>query len=99
MHALFDFSFTSFITTRIIKVVYAFQLALSALYTLFFVATAFGTHWAFGILMLLLAPLLFAFMAMVARMFAEITIVVFRGVELLERISRSLAEPGEQQAP
>jgi signal transduction histidine kinase len=80
--SLFDFSFSSFITVRLIKVIYALFIAGSALFALAFVASAFRASALFGLFMLLIvAPVLFFFYVIIARVYLELVVAIFRIAE------------------
>jgi Domain of unknown function (DUF4282) len=77
--SLFDFSFTTFITGRIIKILYVLSTIIVALWTLAFVLFAFKASTGFGIITLvLLAPLFFLFSMIYVRVVLELIMVIFR---------------------
>jgi hypothetical protein len=77
--SLFDYSFSSFITPRIIKVLYVLATILVALWTLVFVLLAFKASSGLGIVMLLIfGPIFFVLGMIYARVFLELLIVFFR---------------------
>jgi hypothetical protein len=77
--ALFDYSFASFVTPRIIKVLYVLATILISVWTLVLVLAAFNASSGFGLLMLLIGGPLFFLIAMIyARVFLELVIVFFR---------------------
>jgi hypothetical protein len=91
--ALFDFSFTSFVTTRIIKVLYALILVLAVLSALLFTITMFRVNAVLGLLTLIIGDPLFIIIVMAFwRLVLESFVVVFRIAEdvraLRERGSR-----------
>ena len=94
--SLFDFSFSSFITPRIQKVLYGLFLILSAVCGLGAFVTVFGMGSGFfgkvgGLLGgIIVGPVVFLLLAMYFRVMMEILIVVFRGVEYLAEISASV---------
>lgn len=80
--SLFDFSFSSFITIRLIKVIYALFIAGSAVFALLFVASAFRASALFGLFVLLIvAPVLFFFYVILARVYLELVVAIFRIAE------------------
>ena len=82
--SLFDLSFTSFITTKIIKLVYAVTLVLVAVLAAVSVVLAFREDTVYGVLALLIgAPLGALIYIVLARLWLEIIIQVFRITELL----------------
>jgi uncharacterized membrane protein len=77
--ALFDFGFTSFVTPKIIKVLYPLIMIGAILSALSFVAFAFRAGTGFGILTLfVLAPLFFLVVMAIYRIVLEFFIVIFR---------------------
>ena len=80
--ALFDFSFTSFITTKIIKVLYALIMIMIVLSALLFTVSAFRTNATFGLLTLVIGDPLFVIIALALwRLYFEFYIVFFRIAE------------------
>jgi hypothetical protein len=88
--SLFDLSFTAFITSKLIKLLYVLSIAGAALASLFLIIFCFNISTTAGVLMLLIGgPLLFLLSVIYARVFLEIMIVIFR-------ISEHIAEIAEQ---
>ena len=80
--ALFDFSFTSFVTTRIIKVLYALILVLTVIAALFYTFLAFSASSLFGFLVLIIGDPLFILIVMAFwRLVLESFVVRFRIAE------------------
>ena len=80
--ALFDFSFTSFVTTRIIKVLYVLILVLTTIAALFYTFLAFNASPLFGFLVLIIGDPLFIIIVMAFwRLVLEAFVVVFRIAE------------------
>ncbi len=76
--SLFDFSFASMITGRIIRFLYVLLVAMAAVMALLMVVMAFGVSGSVGILALLIgAPLVFVISVIYARVMLEIIMVVF----------------------
>ena len=103
--SLFDFSFSSFITIRLIKVIYALFIAGSAVFALLFVASAFRASALFGLFVLLIvAPVLFFFYVILARVYLELVVAIFRIAENTSILagqggSLSLPPPPPRPAP
>ena len=77
--SLFDISFTSFITTKIIKFIYIVMLVLIGLAALVFIVSAFLASVAAGALVLLIAAPLMTFLYVVyTRVVLEVIIQIFR---------------------
>jgi hypothetical protein len=81
--SLFDLSFTSFITTKIIKLVYVVTLAIAALTAVLGVVVAFSEDVTYGVLALIGIPFVVLIYIVLARLWLEIVIQVFRITELL----------------
>ncbi len=80
--SLFDFSFTSFVTTSIIKVLYVLILVLVCLSALVYTLLAFKASALFGILVLIIGDPLFIIIVMAFwRLVLESFVVVFRIAE------------------
>jgi len=91
--ALFDFSFTSFVTTRIIKVLYALILVLAVLTALFYTVIMFRVSAGLGLATLIIGDPLFIIIVMAFwRLVLEAFVVVFRMAEDV----RALRERGER---
>ena len=89
--ALFDFSFTSFVTTRIIKVLYVLILILVVLSALIYTFLAFDANSLYGFLVLIIGDPLFIIIVMAFwRLVLEAFVVVFRMAEDI----RALRERG-----
>ncbi len=94
--ALFDFSFTSFVTTKIIKVLYVLILVLVSLSALVFTISAFRLSAGFGLLVLVIGDPLFIIVVMAFwRLVLEAFVVVFRMAEDI----RALRERGGRLWP
>jgi hypothetical protein len=91
--ALFDFSFTSFVTTKIIKVLYVLILVLAVVSALVYTIVAFRVSAGFGILTLVIGDPLFIIIIMAFwRLVLEAFIVVFR----ISDDIRALRERGDR---
>ena len=103
--SIFDLSFSSFITPKIQRFLYALLLAASGLAGLGVVGAALGMAGGFfgkvGALIvgIPLGALAFLLLAMYFRVMMEILIVVFRGVEYLGEISDSVRPAGVGAGP
>jgi hypothetical protein len=77
--SLFDFSFSSFITPRLVKVLYVLMTILVALLTLAFVRIAFRSSSTFGfITLLILGPIFFVITMIWVRAGVEAIVAFFR---------------------
>jgi hypothetical protein len=101
--ALFDVSFSSLVTTRVIKVLYVLSMIIIGLFALFFVVAAFSNSVAGGIIVLLVvAPLAALLYLIYVRVLLELVIVIFRiwetNVELVS-LQRGQAAGGSSPPP
>ena len=77
--SLFDFSFTTFITTKLIKLIFIIALIAIGLTALFIIVASFGVSAAAGLAgLLIIAPLFVLFATIYTRVLLELIIVVFR---------------------
>lgn len=87
--SLFDFSFTYFITSKIIKFLYGLSIAGSGILALVLVIGGFNMAPGIGILtLLILAPLTFLVSVIYTRVMLEIVIAIFRISEHAAEIAR-----------
>lgn len=87
--SLFDYSFRSFITPRIIKVLYVLMTIIVALWTLLVILLAFKSSTGLGILALLIGgPIFFVITMIYVRVGLELLIVFFRIHGDVEEINR-----------
>ncbi len=84
---LFDLSFSEFVTTRVIKVVYVIGIVLSGIYALGFIVAGFSQGTAVGIILLLLSPLVFLLGVLWTRIWCELIMVFFRIAENTTRMA------------
>lgn len=81
--ALLDLSFTSFVTPRVIQLVYLICLAFGGLWILFVIGSAFSVGIGLGLAMLVLSPLLYLVCVLFIRLSLEVVVVLFRIYETL----------------
>jgi hypothetical protein len=87
--SLFDLSFSTFITSKLIKVLFVISIVMAAFGSLAMVMYGFAMGALPGILMLLIvAPLVFFFYVIYARVVMEVLIVIFRCSEYLAEIAK-----------
>ena len=84
--SIFDLSFTEFITIRIIKFLFILGIIFAAIGTLVLIVTGFSNGIGAGILSLVLSPLIFLIYVLLARIWCEMVIVVFRIAEHTGRL-------------
>ena len=79
MASLFDFGFNSFVTPKVVKVIYVLMMILLGLGALLFAITAFRASPVFGVISLfILCPLFFLVELALWRIVLELFIVIFR---------------------
>jgi len=83
---LFDLSFTEFITTRIIKVLFIIGVAFAAIWAFVLIVGGFSAGAGMGVLFLILSPIVFLLLVLGARIWCELIIVVFRIAENTSRL-------------
>ena len=89
---LFDLSFSEFVTTRVIKVIFILGITLAAVYTGVFICMGFAVGAGVGLLFLILSPVVFLLFVLGARIWCEMLMVIFRVAENTSR----LVEQGRQ---
>ena len=90
--ALFDFGFTSFVTPKVVKVLYALIVIVVGLSALGFAVMMLAANILFGLIVLLIgAPLYFLVVTALYRITLEFFMVIFRMAEDI----RALRERGE----
>src|SRR4028118_117507 len=85
--ALFDFSFSQFVTTRLVRLLYAIGVVLAVVVAVGAIIGGFSESAGAGIAALIVAPLIFLLVVILARVQLEIIIVVFRIAEYLREMS------------
>lgn len=97
--SLFDFSFNSFVTPKVVKVIYVLVMILTGLGTIGFAVTAFRLSTVFGIISLfILCPLFFLVEVALWRIVLELFIVIFRIADDLRLIRvRGDLSPGSAE--
>lgn len=90
LESLFDFSFSSFVTTKIIKIIYVILIIFAALATIGFIIGGISKGFFAAIGALIVSPLFFLLYVIMARIWLEVIIVIFRISEQLSSIDNSL---------
>jgi len=94
--AIFDLSFSEFVTIKIIKFLFALAIIASAVMTIILIVGGFATESiAVGVMFLILSPIIFFLYVLMARVWLELIIVVFK---IAENTSR-LVEENEPSGP
>lgn len=92
--SLFDMSFSSFVTTKIIKVLFVLAIVGWAIYGVVLAGIGFQKDTASGLLILVIgAPIVFFLGVIYSRVFLEIVIVIFRMAEHLAEIAERGRRP------
>jgi hypothetical protein len=86
--SLFDFSFTSFVTGKVIKVLYVLLMIVLVLALVVFVVLTQNQPYPAGIVALIAAPIIFFLYLILIRVYMEILIVIFRMSEHLAEIAQ-----------
>ena len=90
---IFDFSFTEFVTTKVIKILLGLAIVFNFILTIAVIIGAFQSGWLGGIVVLILSPLIFLVMMLLSRIYLELIIVIFRIAENLIVIRDKLGAP------
>jgi len=94
--ALADFSFSEFVTTKIIKILYGLALFFAVLGALCFVMNGWRTSVLMFILSLIVAPILLLLYAIIIRVCLETVIVIFRIAEHAAAIEKQTRKEPQQ---
>jgi hypothetical protein len=104
--ALFDFSFTEFVTTRLIRLLYGIGVVVGVASAALAIARGLQVGLGAGIVALIVAPLIFLLVVIIVRVWLEIIIVVFRIAEYLRDMAgerpawnaESRLPPGQEES-
>ncbi len=83
---LFDLSFSEFVTTRVIKLLFIIGVFFAAIGTIILIVSGFSDGIGKGIMFLILSPLFFLLYVLGARIWCEMIIVLFRIAENTSRL-------------
>ena len=83
---LFDLSFTEFVTTRVIKVLFIIGIIFAAIGTISLIVGGFTAGAGQGVLFLILSPVVFLLYVLGARIWCEMIIILFRIAENTSRL-------------
>ena len=87
LRELFDFQFTTFMTTRMLPGVYGFGILLAALFVAYFVVLRFRESTTDGLVWLAIAPILFLGLVTALRITLEFVLAVFRVAWYVEQVA------------
>ncbi len=94
LEALFDFSFTSLVTTRIVRIVYLLSVVLAGAWSVLFLLAGLARGGGAGLVSLVLATLGFLVAVTYTRVLLEVLMVIFRIHEhVAELAARSRTGP------
>ncbi len=85
--ALFDFSFSDFITIKMIKILYILGIFFSGIGAIMLIVSGFNTSAGAGIIFLILSPLIFLLYVILIRVCLEIIIVIFKISENIKQMA------------
>lgn len=89
LNALFDFSFSTFITTRLIKILYILAIIAAGIAAFGIIVSGFAQGFFAGLLSCIVAVLAFAIYVIMARIWLELIIVIFRISENVDVIAKA----------
>lgn len=102
--SVFDLSFTEFVTTRLIKILFVLAIIGSGIETLVVLLGSLAGGVASGLLGLILSPFIFLILVVLSRVWLELVIVAFRIAENTGRMANAcqceaVQTPAPQPAP
>ncbi|MFH1038073.1 MAG: DUF4282 domain-containing protein [PVC group bacterium] len=92
---IFDFSFTEFVTTKVIKFLLGLAIVVNAIITIVMIVNGFNNSAILGIVILILSPVVYLVLMLFSRIYLELIIVIFRIAENLIAIREKLGSGGE----
>jgi len=84
--SLFDFSFSDFITPKIISILFIIGVIGAGIGALVFIIGGFASDILMGVLFLILSPLYFLLMVIIIRVYLEIIIILFKIYENIKNL-------------
>lgn len=87
---LFDFSFSRFITTKIVSVLYFLAIAVAALIALAAIVAGFSNGFVSGLLAIVFSPIVFLIYVLLARVGLETLVVAFKTAENTRRTAENI---------
>jgi len=87
LRELFDFQFTTFLTTRMLPGVYGFGILLAAMFVIWFVVLRFRDSTGEGLVWLAAAPILLLGLITALRITLEFVLAVFRVAWYVEQVA------------
>jgi hypothetical protein len=92
LEALFDFTFTRFVSITLVRVLYILFILLAGLAAVVGIIGAFTSSFGSGLVALIFAPIGFIVWVLFARVILEVFVVVFRIATYLRRIEANTRE-------
>ena len=86
-NAIFDFSFTKFVSIDLIRLLYLFSFVVAGLIavSVIFAGSSMGLSWGIG--SIILAPVIYFLFIITVRVFSEILVVIFKIAENTQEIA------------
>jgi hypothetical protein len=84
---LFDFSFTHFVTAKLVKLLFAIGIVGAMIGGIRFIMGGFGMGAGWGVLAILVSPVVFVILVLLVRVAMEIIIVLFRIAECVQTLT------------
>ncbi len=100
--SLFDFSFSEFVTPKIISVLYIIGMVFAGIGALFMIVAGFTNGFGSGLVALLLSPVVFLLYVIMIRVYLELVVVLFKiygGIRIMSegQGGQFAAQPPQQQ--
>lgn len=96
--SLFDLSFTEFVTTKVIKLIFIIAIIASGIGALLLLIGGISSGVAEALLAIILAPIAFFVYVLLARIWLEVIIVLFRIADNTGRLVEQGADKNAQSA-
>ena len=87
LRSVFDFSFSEFITIKIVKALYALAILASIYISFSWMISGFDYSPGAGVMALILSPAVFFLLVLGARIYLELVIVIFRIAEDVHKMA------------
>jgi hypothetical protein len=94
---IFDFSFSEFVTPKIIKILFVLGIVIAAAMTVMLIVTTFMQSVVAGLIVLILSPIVFGLYVLAARIWCELIVVAFSIADNTRRMAGDIAKGPAQQ--
>ncbi len=84
---LFDLSFSEFVTTKLIKILFLIGIGLAGIGSIGLIVSGFVAGVGWGLLFLILSPVVFMLLVLLSRISCELILVLFRVAENTSKIA------------